>query len=79
MEGVTHRDLTLVANVLAQWIDNDEDGTPDNPAVLAEIVRQKSRMILGVTFDQIGPWHENLQGMLKHVHAPTYGLSLIHI
>ncbi|MCP4731117.1 MAG: hypothetical protein GY872_13695, partial [Roseibacillus sp.] len=31
LEGVTDRDLKLVANVLAQWIDNDEDGTPDNP------------------------------------------------
>ena len=79
LRGVTDRDLKLVANVLAQWIDNDEDGTPDNPAVLAEIVRQKSRMILGVTFDQIGPWHENSQGMLKYAHAPAYGLDVTTI
>ncbi len=79
LEGVTDRDLKLVANVLAQWIDNDEDGTPDNPTVLAEIVRQKSRMILGVTFDQIGPWHENSQRMLKYVHVPTYGLDVTTI
>jgi len=79
LKGVADRDLKLVANVLAQWIDNDEDGTPDNPAVLAEIVRQKSRMILGVTFDQIGPWHENSQRMLKYVHAPTYGLDVTTI
>jgi hypothetical protein len=25
LDGVTDRDLKLVANVLAQWIDNDED------------------------------------------------------
>ena len=79
LRGVTDRDLKLVANVLAQWIDNDEDGAPDNPAVLAEIVRQKSRMILGVTFDQISPWHENSQGMLKYAHAPTYGLDVTTI
>ena len=79
LEGVTDRDLKLVANVLAQWIDNDENGTPDNPDVLAEIVRQKSRMILGVTFDQIGPWHEKSQKMLKHIHAPTYGLDVTTI
>ena len=79
LRGVTDRDLKLVANVLAQWIDNDEDGTPDNPTVLAEIVRQKSRMILGVTFDQIGPWHENSQRMLKYAHAPTYGLDVTTI
>jgi hypothetical protein len=53
--------------------------TPDHPAVLAEIVRQKSRMILGVTFDQIGPWHEHSQGMLKYAHAPTYGLDVTTI
>ena len=41
LEGVTHRDLTLVANVLAQWIDNDEDGTPDNPAVLVRLSDRK--------------------------------------
>ena len=79
LNGVTSRDLKLVANVLAQWIDNDEDGTPDNPAVLAEIVKHNSRMILGVTFDQIGPWHNNSQRMLKDVHAPTYGLDVTSI
>lgn len=79
LEGVTDRDLELVAHVLAQWIDNNEDGTPDNPAVLAEIIRQKSRMILGVTFDQIGPWHEHSQGILKYPHAPTYGLDVTTI
>jgi len=79
LEGVTSRDLRLAANVLAQWIDNDEDGTPDNPAILAEIVRQKSRMILGVTFDQIGPWHEHSQRMLTSEHAPTYGLDVTSI
>ena len=79
LEGVTDRDLKLVANVLAQWLDNDENGTADNPDVLAEILRQKGRMILGITFDQIGPWHENSQKMLKHKHAPTYGLDVTTI
>jgi len=79
LEGIESRDLKLVANVLAQWIDNDEDGGPDNPAVLAEIIRQKSRMILGVTFDQIGPWHNTSQRMLKNQHAPTYGLDVTSI
>jgi len=79
LEGVTSQDLKLVANVLAQWIDNDEDGTPDNRAVLSEIVRQNSRMILGVTFNQIGRWHDNSQRMLKDEHAPTYGLDVTTI
>jgi len=79
LEGITPRDLKLVASVLAQWIDNDEDGIPDNPAVLAEIVKRNSRMILGVTFDQIGPWHENSQKMLKDEHATTYDLDVTSI
>ena len=79
LEGVTTRDLKLVSNILAQWIDNDEDGIPDNPAVLNEIVRQNSRMIFGVTFDQIGPWQENSQKMLKDELAPTYGLDVTSI
>jgi hypothetical protein len=79
LEKVSDRDLKLVANILAQWIDNNEDGMPDNPAVLAEIVRQNSRMILGVTFDKIGPWHEHSQKLLKDEHAPTYGLDVTSI
>jgi hypothetical protein len=79
LEKVSDRDLKLVANILAQWIDNNEDGMPDNPAVLTEIVRQNSRMILGVTFDKIGPWHEHSQKLLKDEHAPTYGLDVTSI
>lgn len=80
LEGVTDRDLVLSANVLAQWIDNDEDGKPDNPKVQSELQRQNSRMILGVLFEEsIGPWHEEKQQFLEHEAAPTFGLDVATI
>ena len=80
LEGVTDRDLVLSANVLAQWIDNDEDGQPDNPMVQSELQRQNSRMILGVIFDEsIGPWHEEKQQFLDDEDAPTFGLDVATI
>lgn len=80
LEGVTDRDLLLVANVLAQWIDNDEDGFPDNKKVQSELARQNSRMILGVDFDaSIAPWHMTKQQFLDNEHAPTYGLDVTTI
>ena len=36
--------LRHIAIVLAEYLDNDEDGRPDNPAVLAELVRRNAFM-----------------------------------
>ena len=80
LEGVTDRDLVLSATVLAQWLDNDEDGQPDNKKVQSELQRQHSRMILGVGFNRsIGPWHEKKQRLLRYESAPTYGLDVTTI
>ena len=58
MQDVTSRDLTLCANILAQWIDNDEDGVADNSIVLDEILKRDSYIVLGVNGKRIGAWHE---------------------
>ncbi len=79
LKGVTDRDLVLSATVLAQWLDNDEDGKPDNRKVQSELQRQHSRMILGVGFNSIGPWHEKKQRLLRYESAPTYGLDVTTI
>jgi hypothetical protein len=80
LKGVTDRDLVLSATVLAQWLDNDEDGQPDNKKVQSELQRQHSRMILGVGFDRsIGPWHDKKQRLLRYESAPTYGLDVTTI
>jgi len=36
--------LRHIAIVLAEYLDNDEDGKPDNPAVLAELIRRNAFM-----------------------------------
>ncbi|MDA7633183.1 hypothetical protein N8766_03665 [bacterium] len=64
MPDVTSRDLTLCANILAQWIDNDEDGVPDNSNVLDEILKRDSYMVLVVGGKQIGAWHENYEDIM---------------
>lgn len=79
VEGVTERDLVLSANVLAQWIDNDEDGRPDNTMVQSELQRQNGRMIVHANFDELGPWHDEKQRFLDDEHAPTYGLDVTTI
>lgn len=41
--------LRHIAIVLAEYLDNNEDGRPDNPAVLAELVRRKAFMAVAET------------------------------
>ena len=36
--------LRHIAIVLAEYLDNDEDGKPDNPAVVAELVKRNAFM-----------------------------------
>ncbi len=38
--------LLHAANLMAQYLDNDEDGTPDNPAVVARMVDNNAFMVL---------------------------------
>lgn len=37
------------ANVLAQYLDNDEDGLPDNPAIVAQMRRNRAAIIMFAT------------------------------
>jgi len=41
-----------VANVLAKYLDNDEDGIPDNPTVVKTMMKQQVGMILIVNDDE---------------------------
>lgn len=44
--GVTDSKLLHAANVMAQYLDNDEDGMVDNPLVLEKMVENKAFMIM---------------------------------
>lgn len=38
--------LLHAANLMAQYLDNDEDGTPDNPLVVEKMVENKAFMVM---------------------------------
>lgn len=44
--AVTDANLLHAANVMAQYLDNDEDGVPDNPAVLTKLVEEKAFLVM---------------------------------
>lgn len=43
---VTDQNLLHAANVMAQYLDNDEDGIPDNQAVVDKLAENKAYMVL---------------------------------
>ena len=44
--NVTDENLLHAANLMAQYLDNDEDGTPDNQAVVDKMVENKAFMVM---------------------------------
>ena len=44
--NVTDDKLLHAANVMAQYLDNDEDGTPDNQAVVDKMIENKAFMVM---------------------------------
>ncbi len=46
VNGVTDAKLLHAANIMAQYLDNDEDGIPDNQLVVDKMVEQKAFMVM---------------------------------
>lgn len=58
-EGVSDTKVRHVATVLAEYLDNDEDGTPDNPLVTNALRDRDAFMFLTVDEDELErlePW-----------------------
>ena len=52
--AVTSDDKVLhAANVMAQYLDNDEDGIIDNPALVDTMIEQKALLIMFADFDEL--------------------------
>jgi hypothetical protein len=45
--------LLHAANMLAEYLDNDEDGTPDNPKVLEALVSQNTLLVMAKDEDEL--------------------------
>ena len=43
---VEDNDLLIAANILAHYLDNDEDGIIDNPLVLDKMIENKAAMVM---------------------------------
>lgn len=52
-KGVPDHKVLRVANVLAEFLDNDADGKPDNPKVVEEMQRHGSTMIMFKDGDEL--------------------------
>lgn len=59
------------ANVLAQYLDNNEDGIADNPAVAEKLVSAKATLMMPATQQAM----ERLQGKLEALPAGTISQS----
>lgn len=44
--GVSDAKLLHAANLMAQYLDNNEDGTPDNPAVLQTMIEKNAFLVM---------------------------------
>jgi hypothetical protein len=51
-EGVPDTKVLHAAGVLAQYLDNDEDGMPDNPAVVEAMVAHKAVLVMFANFEE---------------------------
>jgi hypothetical protein len=45
--------LLHAANMMAEYLDNDEDGTPDNPKVLEALVNQNTILVMAKDEDEL--------------------------
>ena len=73
------------ANVMAQYLDNDADGNPDNPAVIEAMVANNATLVMGATPEELEalPDLEQMirfvgeggQGLYGSETAPAYGFD----
>jgi hypothetical protein len=52
-EALADRKIVHAAHVMAQYLDNDEDGAVDDPAVVAAMVRQNALLVMFADFDEL--------------------------
>lgn len=70
--------VTHAAIVLAEWIDNDEDGVPDDPAVHAALVEGGAFLVMPATEEEMERLHrrvsfEALEEAGFHIGQDLYG------
>ena len=51
-ESTDETDIVHAANVLAQYLDNDADGAPDDDAVVASMVNNRATLLMAATPDE---------------------------
>jgi len=78
--GVPEAKVTHAAGVFSQWLDNDENGVADNPAVYAELVKKKIFMALvddeNAEYDEmVDRWIPKL-GMDYRPYFGAYGTEI---
>jgi hypothetical protein len=82
---VSDRTIFHVRSVLADYLDNDEDGVADNPRVVFALQRSNAVAAVFVTFDEHEVWDSrdgggtaepyNLMTMVEEETDPAYGFD----
>ena len=70
--NVSNSRVLHCANILAQWIDNDEDGIPDNPSVHQHLVDNYASMLGAQNY----PWR--IAEIADEWELPTPKLMMQH-
>ncbi|WP_410766998.1 hypothetical protein [Haloferax sp. DFSO60] len=71
-ERVSETKLRHAGTVMAKYLDNDEDGVPDNPAVVDELVAQKATLIVPYDEREL----EEVFGFLEQTFPPSRAESI---
>ena len=70
------RDIKLLhaANIMAEYLDNNEDGTPDNPLVIKKMLKNNAAMLMSYTENEWEREMERFMDMYGHTEISAQSL-----
>ena len=60
--------INMAANILNQWLDNNNDGNPDNNLVINALIKNNATLIMGQSEDDLEFFLENLIDVLENTN-----------
>ena len=60
--------IKMAANILNQWLDNNNDGNPDNDLLINALIKNNATLIMGQSEDDLEFFLENLIDVLENTN-----------